>query len=298
MIDFFRPELPEDTVYHIGVSGGKDSTAVLLWMIHESGVPRDRLDVTFCDTENEHEWTYEHIRLLSETVHPIRTLKPERGFIDLALHKRRFPGTKTRFCTQFLKIVPTQDHITRLLREHGKVVAVSGTRAAEASPGTKHDRAKALEWDYSGHLLTIQWRPLLRWTLDDVLAIHRKHGVPLNPLYEAGALRVGCWPCIMSRKAEIRNIALNFPERIDQIRAAEQEFVRRYGRYSSFFPSKTVPPRFRSMPYRCKDGRVEMIATIDDVVRWSLTGDRAKGSWDDQEEEAEEPVSCSSGFCE
>lgn len=29
------PEIKPNTVFHVGISGGKDSTAVLLWMIHD-----------------------------------------------------------------------------------------------------------------------------------------------------------------------------------------------------------------------------------------------------------------------
>jgi len=315
MDDFFKPELPEDTIYHIGVSGGKDSTAVLLWMVHESGIPKHKLDVTFCDTDNEHQWTYDQIALLNERVHPIQTLLPDRGFFDLAMHKRRFPSTKARFCTQHLKIIPSQRHITGLLTACRKVVAVSGVRGDEST-----DRAKLEEWDYSSALLTLQWRPIIKWTIADVLAIHKKHGIPLNPLYSMGAQRVGCFPCIMSRKAEMRNITLNFPERITKIRDAENAFVTTYGRYSSFFARNTVPERFRTKSYtvngepfmeaiyenqgedhegnpiQVKVGeRPMMVASIDDVSRWSLTGKRAKGSYKD---DPPEPMSCMSGFCE
>lgn len=292
-----------NTIFHVGVSGGKDSAAVLLYMVHRSGIPLSKIVASFCDITNDHEWTIAHVQLLSEKVHPIETVYPDWGdlvteregerltYFDLALHKHRFPGTKTRFCTEFLKIYATQRRI-RQLRLMGKnVIAVSGVRADESD-----DRKNLPAWDFSGNLLCWQWRPLIAWTLKDVLDIHREHGIPLNPLYAIGAQRVGCWPCIMSRKAEIRTIALQFPERIDQIRKMEQEFVTRYGRYSSFFPTKTVPPRFRSIPYTCKDGRKEMVCSIDDVVRWSMTGHRAKGHYTDHEEK--EPISCSSGYCE
>lgn len=291
MNKFFQPDLPEETIYHIGVSGGKDSTAALLWMIHESGIPREKLDVTFCDTDNEHDWTIDHIRMLSEKVHPITVLNPDLGFYDLALKKRRFPSAKARFCTQHLKIIPTQRHITGLFAACKKVVSVSGVRANESE-----ERSKLEEWDYSSALLTLQWRPLIRWTINDVLAIHRKYGIPLNPLYSMGAERVGCFPCIMSRKAEIRNITLNFPDRLDKIRNAEASFVQTFGRYSSFFATDKVPPRFRTGgPYVSDSGESYMVATIDDVARWSLTGKRAQGSYQD---DPPEPISCMSGFCE
>lgn len=106
----------------------------------------------------------------------------------------------------------------------------------------------------------------------------------------------GCFPCIMSRKAEIRLIAQKFPERIAMIRDAEQQFEREYGRYSSFFARNTVPERFRSKPYTTPDGETMNVATIDDVVRWSMTGNRARGSWEDEPED--QGISCSSGFCE
>lgn len=40
------------TCYHVGISGGKDSGALLLWMVHESGIPADQIIATFCDTGN------------------------------------------------------------------------------------------------------------------------------------------------------------------------------------------------------------------------------------------------------
>lgn len=289
--DTAPPEFTERTLFHVGVSGGKDSAAALLWMVHKSGVPKNQIRATFCDIGNDHPWTLQHVALLSRTVHTIETIKPRVPFFELAFEKRRFPSTKVRFCTEHLKIYPTQDRVQQLKYEGWQVIVVSGVRADESD-----DRSTLPEWDFSGNFLAYQWRPLIRWTIKDVLAIHKEYGVPLNPLYSIGAQRVGCWPCIMSRKAEIRTIALKFPERIDEIRTAEQEFEKRYGRYGSFFPAAYIPERFRTKPYKLDDGSTIMLATIDDVVRWSMTGKGAKGSYED---DAPEPVlSCSSGMCE
>ncbi len=186
---------------------------------------------------------------------------------------------------------PTYDHMKATLSIRRTHRYNAGVRADESEERREH-----LEWDYSGNLMTIQWRPLIKWAIADVLAIHERYRVPLNPLYGIGAQRVGCFPCIMSRKAEIRLIAQQFPERIDAIRKAEQRFFVEYGRYSSFFARNTVPERFRSMPFTTPEGETMNIATIDDVVRWSLTGKRAQGSWENDEPET--VISCSSGFCE
>lgn len=285
------PEIRPNTIFHVGVSGGKDSTAVLLWMLHESGHAPERIKATFCDTGNEHEWTYAHVKLISQTVHPIETIYPRLPFFDLAHAKKRFPSTKRRFCTQHLKIYPSQQHIERMKYYGLDVIAVSGVRADESE-----ERRHLPEWGWSSTLGCPQWRPLIQWTIKDVLAIHKKHGVPLNPLYAIGAQRVGCWPCIMSRKAEIRTIALQFPERIAEIRKAEERLEAEYGRYSSFFARNAVPERFRTKEYVTPEGEKMMVATIDDVVRWALTGDRAQGTWETHPEK--EGTSCSSGFCE
>jgi hypothetical protein len=156
------------------------------------------------------------------------------------------------------------------------------------------------ERDLNGFLLVEEYRPLLRWTIRDVYAIHKEYGVPLNALYAAGARRVGCFPCIMSRKAEVRNIAINFPDRIEKIRFEESRYPEAYGRPSSFFASKTVPPRFRKTEFVSREGVAHMVASIDDVVKWSLTGKGARGRFDDPtlfDLPHDGPV-CAAGFCE
>lgn len=262
----------------------------MLWLVHESGIPAHMLRFTFADTGNEHQWTRDHIALLSETVAPIETLHPDLGFYDLVLKKRRFPSARVRFCTDLLKIKVSRKYISRVVAEGFKPITVSGVRADESA-----DRSQLPEWDYNTGILALEWRPLISWKIADVFAIHEKFSVPLNPLYAAGAERVGCWPCVMSRKAEIRNITLNFPERIDQIREAELTFERTGGRFASFFAADKIPKRFHSRSDLNKAGEEITYGTIDDVARWSLTGNRAKGSHED----SPEPESrCMSGYCE
>lgn len=286
-----RPVFGPRTRFTVGISGGKDGEAALLWALNESGIAKNQIEATFCDTGNEHEHTYAQIRYINENIHPVITLFPEMDFFELAKSRKRFPSAKARFCTEMLKIIPTLEHVMELRYRGFEPISIAGTRAEESE-----DRKNLPEWDYSGNLLCIQWRPLIRWTFADVVAIHERYGLPFNPLYALGAKRVGCFPCIMSNKAEVRMIAQQFPERIAKIREAEQDFENSFGRYSSFFASNTIPERFRSKPFTCEDGREMNVATIDDVARWSFTGKRAQGQWDD--EPTKEPVSCNSGFCE
>ena len=262
-------EISATTIYHVGVSGGKDSGAVLLWMVKESGIPREQIRATFCDTGNEIDETYNQVRILSERVFPIETLKPPLDFYELARKKKRFPSTKARFCTQDLKMKPSKEYIDNLLREGFDVIGVSGVRADESL-----SRSKLPEWGdpMESYFGIKEWRPLLKWTIVEVVAIHKKYGITMNELYAKGAMRVGCVPCIMSRKSEVRNIAKNFPERIDFIR--DQEWQGENGVFHSFFPRKKVPVGFRSIEITTASGDTMTVATIDDVVAWSKTKDR------------------------
>jgi 3'-phosphoadenosine 5'-phosphosulfate sulfotransferase (PAPS reductase)/FAD synthetase len=276
-------------INHGGMSGGKDSTALFLWMVHESGYPQDSLLFSFCDTGNESPLTYEFIRMLSEKIHPIVTIHPEKDFYDLARHKGRFPSAKARFCTEDLKMKPTRMFVQALQEHKGAVLIHSGVRAAESQ-----DRAKLPEREMSLYFGMEIFRPLLKWTIDDVWSIHKRYGIEPNPLYAAGCQRVGCLPCIMSRKSEIANIANKWPERIDIIREAEGSIKKRSGQ-SSLFASDKVPLRYRNVVIQTTDrpakdtpepqgqevmdlsvdkrsripSREMRIATIDAVVEWS-----------------------------
>lgn len=264
-LNFEAEMYDEFDLYHVGVSGGKDSAATLLWTVNESGWPREKIRATFCDTGNEHEFTYAYIRMLSERVFPIETIKPPLGFYELAKKKGRFPGPKSRFCTQQLKIFPSQRYLKELQQAGKNVLLLTGVRKAE-SP--KRAELPAYGWDeyYAAHV----YRPLLEWSLDEVWAMLAKYKIPRNPLYDLGCRRVGCLPCIMSNKHEIRMIAQRFPERIDRIRRLEHEV----GEGSTFFRIGTTPDDFASIPFVAKDGRHLNVPSIDDVVAWSKTGYR------------------------
>jgi 3'-phosphoadenosine 5'-phosphosulfate sulfotransferase (PAPS reductase)/FAD synthetase len=264
------------TVNYCGLSGGKDSTATALWLIHESGESLDSMRFTFCDTGNEHDFVYQHIEMLSRRFvewgcSPILTLKPERDFLELAKWKKRFPSRKARFCTQFLKVIPTREDVTALIRADFDVVLHSGVRAGESDL-----RSKLVERGFDDMFGCTVNRPLLRKSLADVIAIHERYKVPLNPLYSFGFSRVGCFPCINSNKREVKLISIHFPKRIDEIRQQERAGFGPGGRYQSFFHARTVPNRFHSETYINRKGVKYSVATIDDVVRWSHTGKRAR----------------------
>lgn len=165
-----------------------------------------------------------------------------------------------------LKVKPTVRHIQSIFLQGNEVRLHTGVRGSES-----FDRAKLVEREMDEKFLCEVFRPLLKWTLNDVWAILKRHNIPRNPLYDHGAKRVGCLPCVMSRKSEIRLIADEFPETIDNIRNAESDPLFPGGG-SGFFRSAMIPKRFHSRVYiREKDGKQFMVPTIDDVVRWANT---------------------------
>jgi 3'-phosphoadenosine 5'-phosphosulfate sulfotransferase (PAPS reductase)/FAD synthetase len=262
-------------LHHIGCSGGKDSTALLLWAIYESGLPHESLRVTFCDTGNEDVLTYQHLLLIDERIlEPNRlfleVLEPERNFFELAFWKHRFPARKAQFCTHFLKLYPTQEWVHEAQRQGHEVVVLNGKRTGESA---QRDAAmKDLpERAWSPFWACEEWAPLTTWTIEDVLAIHKRHRFPLNPLYGLGAHRVGCFPCVNCGKPEIRIAAKLRPQKIRQIATWEKRFETVYGRPSTFFASNVATSRYRTKVFVDDDGKAHRVAPIEEIVKWAQT---------------------------
>lgn len=263
------------------VSGGKDSTALALWL-GENEIP---YECVFLDTGWEHPDTYKYIReYLPTVIGPIVWIKPKMQMVDLILHKGMFPSRLRRFCTQELKVRPIIKYLSDRLDEGVDLVNAVGIRAGESEA-----RSKLPEWEWSRDFDAETWRPLIRWSEEDVIHQIRKYNVLPNPLYLRGASRVGCWPCIFSRKEELRFIAEQDPDRIDLIDMLEKKVAVKaeerakaknetLERPPTFFQSRTgtgacVP--IRKMVDWSKTSRggkqYDMFAAMPDgCVRWGL----------------------------
>jgi 3'-phosphoadenosine 5'-phosphosulfate sulfotransferase (PAPS reductase)/FAD synthetase len=197
------------------ISGGKDSAALSLWL-KEQGIEHDRV---FMDTGWEHAVTYEYLRgELTRVIGPITEIRGPKTMEQLIQSKGMFPSRQRRFCTEELKVLPMQRYLRGLMDAGHDIVNAVGIRHEESAA-----RSTAAEWEDSKTFDCDVWRPLIKWTLDDVVAIHARHGLKPNPLYLLGASRVGCWPCIMARKGEIKLIAETDPARIERLERLEGE---------------------------------------------------------------------------
>jgi 3'-phosphoadenosine 5'-phosphosulfate sulfotransferase (PAPS reductase)/FAD synthetase len=255
------------------LSGGKDSTAMCLWL-KEHGVAYRPV---FCDTGWESEITLRYIQdTLPAHVGEITVLRAERQMEELCLHKGRLPArgagaTAGRFCTDELKVKPMQKFLRELEEElPGEVVNAVGIRRAESKK-----RASMAEWEWSKGFDVEVWRPLILWSEQEVKDQHRRHGCPPNPLYLMGAERVGCWPCIYARKSEIRFIADKDPARIDRLRELERAVgVAAAVRAAAKGEELGNPPAWFQAPLPTVDEsgkRRWPCWPIDRVVAWSRT---------------------------
>jgi 3'-phosphoadenosine 5'-phosphosulfate sulfotransferase (PAPS reductase)/FAD synthetase len=246
------------------VSGGRDSAAMSLYLA-ELGIEHERV---FMDTGWEHPATYEYLRgPLTDKLGPITEIRGELDFVQLVMKKRLFPHRLMRFCTELLKIVPVQEWLTARPDASDLVNAV-GIRRGESKA-----REGALEWEWSDSFDLEQWRPLVAWSAGDVAAIHRRHGLEMNPLYALGASRVGCWPCIHARKAEIALVARLDPARIDQIREMERELNDSGATRDA---AMGRPFMARSMFSYGGGGRGHVPLPIDQAVDWANS---KRGEW-------------------
>lgn len=192
------------------VSGGKDSTALYLWMLERFGYKG--FVAVMSDTGSEHPVTLNYVRNLSASTHGPRVEIIKANFSEALQHKgltstdvpfldmmrtKGMPGPQRQFCTSMLKLEPIKQWLN-LMRGDEEVEMYVGVRAEESAR-----RAKLPEEEFSEFFDCYLYRPLLQWTEQQVFAKLKAHNVEPNPLYAAGHKRVGCYPCIHTGKADL-----------------------------------------------------------------------------------------------
>ena len=161
-------------------------------------------------------------------------------FLDSCLLMSGFPAVRMRFCTEKLKIRPILDQVYRPIWDAGKdLFSWQGIRRDESRARLKMAMSETKRYPHQPRdRRVVLFRPLLHWSIADVWAMHRRHNLKPNPLYGMGSSRVGCYPCIFSRKAELRNIAERHPEHIDRIERWERLISKvQYKQIATFFPA-------------------------------------------------------------
>jgi 3'-phosphoadenosine 5'-phosphosulfate sulfotransferase (PAPS reductase)/FAD synthetase len=246
-------------------SGGKDSTALVLWA--RENLPEFK--TVFCDTGWEHPLTMTYIDYINETLLDgklivVRSEKYPTGMIEL-VHKRKIvPSVRMRFCTEELKVFP----FIKFMKEiDDECTVYQGIRGDES---LSRLRGGARMWE-PAYEAWIE-RPLFDWSAARVFGMMQKHGIEPNPLYKLGASRVGCFPCVMVNKGELRRCGQTLPEIWDRAQALEDAVAD--GR--SFFRCDYIPERFQTGVYtkENKDGEKLSHPTVADVRRYIEDADK------------------------
>ena len=274
-------------------SGGKDSQAALIQICKQFGA--NKVTAVFCDTGWEHEYTYQHIQhVVNQLGCEFISLKNKSvdGMIGLCKRMKWFPDTQHRMCTVFLKIHPMIDYI---LEKDEDLVIVQGIRAGESekranmpcsgnyfaeyfdckSKKKLYKKRSVRNWCEHHH--AYMERPIFDWSAQQVIDYILENGQSPNPLYKQGASRVGCYPCIFARKAELKIFAKD-NRYVQRLIGLERDVnsLRTDDSRASFFPKGKIPSKF------CKTYG-NGIPSIEDIVNYVIKDD-APGLFDELEE--------------
>lgn len=238
--------LTDDLPWVLGYSGGKDSTAALqlIWLaISEIEVSKRNKPVHVISTDTLVEnpivaaWVTQSLKKMEEAAEKMEMpicphrLIPEivdSFWVNLIGKGYPAPRPKFRWCTERLKINPSNKFITEVVRQSGEAILVLGTRKAESTARArsmeKHARYRTREHlSPSATLLNCMiFSPIEDWSNDDVWLFLMQTQNPwgynnkdLLTMYQGaspdgecplvvdtttpscGSSRFGCWVCTM-----------------------------------------------------------------------------------------------------
>jgi 3'-phosphoadenosine 5'-phosphosulfate sulfotransferase (PAPS reductase)/FAD synthetase len=199
--------MAEKEVRHIlGLSGGKDSTALAILM-HKKF---PQMEYFFCDTHKELPETYEYLdRIKARLGITITYLSAERGFDHwLDVYGGYLPSPKVRWCTRKLKIAPLEQFIG-----NDEAISYVGIRADEKRDGyisTKPNIKAVYPFKEAGLVHA------------DIIRLLEESGIGL-PSYYRWRTRSGCYFCFFQRKYEWIKLAEEHPDFFAEAVKYEQE---------------------------------------------------------------------------
>jgi 3'-phosphoadenosine 5'-phosphosulfate sulfotransferase (PAPS reductase)/FAD synthetase len=198
--------MSKPTRHILCMSGGKDSTALALYM-------RDRnpdIEYVFCDTDKELTETYEYLNQVEAFLGKrIIRLNAKAGFDHwLDVFGGYLPSPQMRWCTKMLKLKPFEEFVGE-----EPVVTYVGIRADEDRVGyiSTKDNIKAVfpfkedGIDYAG-----------------VMKILQDSGIGLPPYLKWGRTHSGCFFCFFQRPIEWVRLLETHPDQFDEAQKYEK----------------------------------------------------------------------------
>jgi DNA sulfur modification protein DndC len=241
-----RLYIADQVPWVIGYSGGKDSTAVLqlVWLALAAlpkGQRRKPVHVISTDTLVENPvvaaWVTHSLEVMAAaaaaqrlpiTPHRLTPALADSFWVNLIGRGYAAPRPKFRWCTDRLKIRPSNAFIRETVAAHGEAILVLGTRKAEST--ARGHRMTALESQRARDLLSpnaslpncLVYTPVEDWSNDDVWTFLMQTANPwgftnkdLLTMYQGaspdgecplvvdastpscGDSRFGCWVCTL-----------------------------------------------------------------------------------------------------
>lgn len=191
--------------YVLGLSGGKDSTALAV-LLHKE-IPD--MEYFFCDTHKELQETYDYLdRIEARLGIKIERLSEDRGFDHLlALHGGMLPSPQMRWCTIMMKIKPLENFIG-----DAPTLSYIGIRADEEREGYISTKPNITP------VYPFRERGLVK---ADIIRILEESGIGM-PDYYRWRSRSGCFFCFFQRKYEWIMLAQEHPDLFQQAISYEE----------------------------------------------------------------------------
>ena len=210
--------------YIVSISGGKDSTACLLYMLER--VNKENIIPVFCDTKWEADETYEYLDYLEKEL-DIEIVRIEsEGMWALCERKGFVVNRHMRSCTMELKIKPFQRWLKNNFVGKEEFIVVEGIRReeSEARKNTEVFEIKQSVLPGEKFLIPTMY-PIAFWNVEKVFAYIEEKGIKINPLYRKGFRRVGCMPCVNASKYELLYLPKKYRDRLEALEKAIEEQI-------------------------------------------------------------------------
>ena len=241
-----KQHLSDRPTANVSFSGGKDSTAVL-HIARKAGVAR----AFFIDTGIEFPETIAFVRSQGVDI-----VKKAVDFWQAA-EKAGPPGKDHRWCCKLLKLHPLKLYLADI----GPCVTVQGNRWYES-----WNRAGLDETSQNpANPLQLNISPIRNWRALEVFLYLWWQGLVVNPLYDKGLERIGCYLCPAMLESEYEELKTILPASAERWTAFLESWAAKKG-YPDAFSAwglwrwKALPPKMREL---C---RLKGVAVNDDFT--------------------------------
>lgn len=204
-----------ETKHVLGLSGGKDSAALAVYM--KNNMPEIPVEYFFTDTGSELPEVYEYlIKLESYLGKNIIKLNSNRRFdYWLKRYNNFLPSIQQRWCTINMKLKPFEDWVKPTLVNGGKVISYVAIRADEDRSGYRSD-VSGIEVRF----------PLREANIDKGGVTHILKDAGLNlPDYYRWRSRSGCTFCFFQQKIEWVRLKEEHPDKFEEAKAFEKSAI-------------------------------------------------------------------------